>query len=123
MKITFEEWKNAQLVEIEHHTDLEHQAYIPACNIIAEYLNIDYKNDFKDKIIVEVGAGPKGSVLLTEGNFKEAYVVEPLIEKWPSEIRSSYEQIGVKIITQPYELFDIVYADETWLYNVLQHVI
>ena len=76
------------------------------------------------KVIVEVGAGPRGSILLTEGNFKRGIVVEPLIDRWPAEIREDYEKIGVEIIAAPYEDLEIdEQIDETWFFNVVQHVL
>ena len=54
--------KSAQTAEFGHHQDLRLEAYITATNVIAKYFNIDYKKDFKDKVIVQVGAGPRGSI-------------------------------------------------------------
>ena len=124
MEIDIDRWNLAQSTEFLHHQDLSLDAYSHASRIIEKYLEIDYKKDFKDKIIVEVGAGPRGSILLTEGNFKRGIVVEPLIDRWPTEIREDYEKIGVEIINQPYEHLDISEeVDETWFFNVVQHVI
>lgn len=117
-------WQIAQDMEFTHHQDLSRGAYDHASNIIAKYLEFDYKTDFKDKVIVEVGAGPRGSILLTEGNFKRGIIVEPLIDRWPAEIRKDYEEIGVEIISEPYENLKIdEEVDETWFFNVVQHVL
>ena len=91
--------------------------------ITAQYLGINYEEDFKDKFVIEVGAGPQGALLLTKGNFKRAIVVEPLIDKFPSYIRENYENMGIEVVTEMYE--DVSYddVDETWFFNVLQHVI
>jgi hypothetical protein len=114
----------AQTTEFSHHQDLSREAYNHASSIIAKYLEFDYKEDFKDKVIVEVGAGPRGSILLTEGNFKRGIIVEPLIDRWPAEIRRDYEAIGVEIIAAPYEDLEIEeQVDETWFFNVVQHVL
>ena len=80
MRIELERWQAAQTEEFSHHQDLRIEAYITATNVIAKYFNIDYKKDFKDKVIVQVGAGPRGSILSTEGNFKRGIVIEPLID-------------------------------------------
>ena len=41
----------------------------------------------------------------------------------PPEIRKDYEDIGVEIIDAPYEDLDIEEkVDETWFFNVVQHV-
>lgn len=124
MEISLERWKLAQDTEFTHHEDLSKEAYFPACRIIEKYLEINFAKDFKDKIIVEVGGGPRGSLLLTEGNFKRGILVEPLIDRWPSEIREDYEKIGVEIITEAYENLEIEeQVDETWFFNVVQHVL
>ena len=122
-RITVDRWQAAQTAEFGHHQDLRLDAYITATNVIAKYFNIDYKKDFKDKVIVQVGAGPRGSILNTKGNFKRGIVVEPFIDRWPPEIRKDYEDIGVEIIDAPYEDLDIEEkVDETWFFNVVQHV-
>lgn len=124
MRIDKDRWDLAQTTEFTHHQDLSLEAYSAASQIIAKYLEIDYKKDFKDKVIVEVGAGPRGSILLTEGNFKRGIIVEPLIDRWPAEIRQDYEAIGVEIIAAPYEDLEIdEQVDETWFFNVVQHVL
>ena len=123
MRIELERWQAAQTEEFSHHQDLRIEAYITATNVIAKYFGIDYKKDFKDKVIVQVGAGPRGSILSTEGNFKRGLIVEPLIDRWPSNIREDYEKVGIEIIAAPYEDLDIdEQVDETWFFNVVQHV-
>ena len=124
MRIELERWQAAQTEEFSHHQDLRIEAYITATNVIAKYFDIDYKKDFKDKVIVQVGAGPSGSILSTEGNFKRGIVREPLIDRWPSNIREDYEKVGIEIIAAPYEDLDIdEQVDETWFFNVVQHVL
>ena len=122
-RIELERWQNAQTAEFSHHQDLRREAYITATNVIAKYLDINYENDFTDKVIVQVGAGPRGSILSTNGNFKRGVVIEPLIDRWPSEIREDYEKDGIEIVDQPYENLEIDEpVDETWFFNVVQHV-
>jgi hypothetical protein len=124
MRIDMDRWVVAQTTEFSHHQDLSREAYGYASECIAKYLEFDYKEDFKDKVIVEVGAGPRGSILLTEGNFKRGIIIEPLIDRWPTEIRQDYEAIGVEIIAAPYEDLEIEdQIDETWFFNVVQHVL
>ena len=122
-RISLDRWEAAQAAEFGHHQDLRREAYITATNVIGKYLGIDYEKDFKDKVIVQVGAGPRGSILSTKGAFKRGIVVEPLIDRWPSNIREDYEEIGVEIIAAPYEDLEIdEKVDETWFFNVVQHV-
>ncbi len=124
MKIDLDRWQIAQDTEFTHHQDLRLEAYSHASMIIAKYLEINYEEDFKDKVIVEVGGGPRGSILHTKGNFKRGILIEPLIDRWPAEIRKDYEDIGVEIISAAYEDLEIdEEVDETWFFNVLQHVI
>ena len=86
MRIEVERWCKVQTEEFSHHQDLRLEAYITATKMIAKYFEFDYETDFKDKIIVEVGAGaPRGSILNTKGNFKRGIVVEPLIDRWYSK--------------------------------------
>jgi len=124
MKIDLDRWNLAQDTEFTHHQDLRLEAYSHASRIIERYLKINYEEDFKDKVIVEVGGGPRGSILHTKGNFKRGILVEPLIDRWPAEIRNDYEKIGVEIIAGAYEDLEIdEQIDETWFFNVIQHVI
>ena len=122
-RIALDRWEAAQTAEFGHHQDLRLEAYITATNVIAKYLGINYENDFNDKVIVQVGAGPRGSITSTNGNFKRGVVVEPLIDRWPADIREDYEKIGIEIVSDPYENLDIeLDIDETWFFNVVQHV-
>ena len=62
-------------------------------------------------------------LLHTKGNFKRGIIIEPLIDRWPSEIRKDYEDIGVEIVVAAYEDLEIEdEVDETWFFNVVQHV-
>ena len=125
MEISLERWEAAQEAEcLDHLGNLKNDPeYWKGEYITAEYLGINFEEDFKDKFVIEVGAGPQGALLLTKGNFKRAIVVEPLIDKFPSYIRENYEKMGIEVVTEMYE--DVSYddVDETWFFNVLQHVI
>ena len=123
-RIALDRWQSAQTAEFGHHQDLRMEAYRTASQVTARYLGFDFEKDFKDKVIVEVGAGPRGSILYTKGNFKRGIIIEPLIDRWPAEIRKDYEDIGVEIIVAAYEDLDIdEQVDETWFFNVVQHVL
>ena len=111
-RIDVDRWQAAQTAEFSHHQDLRREAYSTATDVIAKYLDFNYEYDFKDKVIVQVGAGPRGSILSTNGNFKRGVVIEPLIDRWPADIREDYEKVGIEIIDQPYENLDI-----DWLYS------
>ena len=123
MRIELDRWQAAQTAEFGHHQDLRREAYITATNVIAKYIGFNYETDFRDKVVVQVGAGPRGSILSTNGNFKRGVVIEPLIDRWPADIREDYEKIGIEIVSDPYENLDIeLDIDETWFFNVVQHV-
>ena len=122
-RIALDRWQSAQTAEFGHHQDLRMEAYRTASQVTARYLGFDFEKDFKDKVIVEVGAGPRGSILYTKGNFKRGIIIEPLIDRWPANIRKDYEDIGVEIVVAAYEDLDIdEQVDETWFFNVVQHV-
>lgn len=122
MEISIERWKLAQEKEIKlQNPDYKHSEY--GFKIIAKYLDINFKKDFKDKTIIEVGAGPHGAILICEGNFKRGVVVEPLINDHLSSVRKIYEENNITIVTNAYEQEELGHFDETWLFNVLQHVI
>ena len=122
-RIDVDRWQAAQTAEFSHHQDLRREAYSTATDVIARYLGFNYENDFRDKVVVQVGAGPRGSILSTNGNFKRGVVIEPLIDRWPADIREDYEKVGIEIIDEPYENLDIeLDIDETWFFNVVQHV-
>ena len=127
MEITRERWDEAQAAEcLDHLGNLQNSPdslYHHGESLVAQYVGLNLQEDLKDKFIIEVGAGPKGAVLLTGGNFKRAIVVEPLIDKFPPEIRQIYEDMGVEVVTEMYEDVDYEDVDETWFFNVLQHVI
>ena len=82
MEISLERWEAAQEAEcLDHLGNLKNDPeYWKGEYITAEYLGINFEEDFKDKFVIEVGAGPQGALLLTKGNFKRAIVVEPLID-------------------------------------------
>ena len=127
MDITRERWDEAQAAECEDHlvnlANSPDSLYHHGESLVAQYVGLDLKNDVKDKFVIEVGAGPKGAILLTGGNFKRGIVVEPLIDKFPPEVRKVYEDMGVEVVTEMYEDVDYGAVDETWFFNVLQHVI
>ena len=99
-RIALDRWQAAQSAEFSHHQDLRLEAYSTASNIIAKYLGFDYENDFKDKVIVEVGAGPRGSILNTKGNFKRGLVIEPLIDRCHQRLEKIMKILVLKLLMQ-----------------------
>ena len=123
MRISMERWAIAQNEEFKHHQDLNLSAYETSHIIIAKYLNMDYKKDFKDKVIVEVGCAAQPHLLQCKSNFKKAYAVEPLIDRWPKEIKQNWLDNDIVPVSEPYEMVNFGEVDETWFFNVVQHVI
>jgi len=123
MKITKERWDAAQKEEFRLSSiDINPKAFEYTYAIISELLGIDFDTDFVGKSIVEIGCGPLGATLLTE-NFSKATVVEPLLYEWGQEYVECYDKKNIKIVTSTYEEYDVGEVDETWFFNVLQHVI
>jgi hypothetical protein len=123
MKITKKRWIEAQKEELRLSSiDINPSYYEFMYANIAELMGIDFEKDFIGKTIIEVGPGPLGVTLLTEG-FAEATIIEPLIDDWDPEYRAYYEEKNIKIEKTPYETLEIGEVDETWFFNVLQHVI
>lgn len=123
MKITKKRWIEAQKEELRLSSiDINPSYYEFMYANIAKLMGIDFEKDFVGKTILEIGPGPLGITLLTEG-FAEATIVEPLIDGWGPEYRTYYEEKNIKIETTPYEILEVGEVDETWFFNVLQHVI
>tara|TARA_R110000744_G_scaffold149162_6_gene262280 strand:- start:187 stop:783 length:597 start_codon:yes stop_codon:yes gene_type:complete len=124
MKISIKRWQKAQDEEITHHdggNSSEHMTYGPF--IFSKYINFNYEEDFKDKTIVEVGGARWPALFCCKSNFKKAYGIEPLLDRWSKEIKQGYLDNNIIPIKTPYELIDLGEVDETWFFNVLQHAI
>jgi hypothetical protein len=122
MKITKERWVQAQHAEFQEFHDAGSDAYQYAVEKTFECLNADLSKDFKGKVIVEVGTGYHPALLWAKG-LKKAIAVDPLFNTWPDQYKQRCVDYGMEIITDPYEECEVGEVDETWLFNVLQHVI
>ena len=122
--ITKERWDQAQEEELRLSSiDINPRYYEKMYFTMAKLMNINFDTDFVGKSIIEIGPGPLGVTLLTE-NFSSAMIVEPLIHRWGQEYVDCYNEKNIKIETTPYEDLEIEEeVDETWFFNVLQHVI
>jgi hypothetical protein len=122
--ITKERWDQAQEEELRLSSiDINPRYYEKMYFTMAKLMNINFDTDFVGKSIIEIGPGPLGVTLLTE-NFAKATIVEPLIYRWGQEYVDYYNQKNIIIETTPYEDLEIQEeVDETWFFNVLQHVI
>ena len=121
--ITKERWDAAQKEEYRLSSiDIDPLYYERMYFQVAKLLDIDFDIDFVGKSIVEIGPGPLGVSLLTE-DFSSATIVEPLVYQWGQEYVDYYNEKNIKIETTPYEELELGEVDETWFFNVLQHVI
>lgn len=126
MKITDERWKIAQEHEFKFHEkdgcreDIRLN-YERSYNIIFNYLEID-KEELKNKTILEIG--PAYYPALLNVNTKESYVVEPLFDQFPQQIRDLYNNKKINVLKCMAEDLDKVNLnfDEVWIFNLLQHV-
>lgn len=126
MEITRERWELAQqaeIAELNESTDPGEAAYAHAVAVTFELLGADLKKDFKDKVIVEVGAGFYPALLWAE-NTKRSVAIDPLFNQWPKKYADRCESAGIEMISNAYEDLDIEEeVDETWFFNCFQHVI
>src|SRR3989344_2041576 len=84
-------------------------------DIVLEYFELEGKEDFKDKMLVDIGSGPIG--ILTRLKAKEKIAVDPL--------QVNLIDASIRRIKAPGEKIPLnsQIADGVFLYNVLQHVI
>ena len=122
MEITKERWSQAQIAEFEEFNDPGSDAYQYAVEKTFECLDANLSKDFINKTIVEVGTGYHPALLWAEG-LKRGIAVDPLFNTWPEQYKNRCINSGIEIITDPYEESVINEVDETWFFNVLQHVI
>lgn len=123
MRITKKRWEDAQKEELRLSSiSIDPKSFEHSYAVIAKLLGIDFDTDFVGKSIVEIGCGPLGATLLVE-DFSKAIVVEPLIYQWGQEYVDLYDEKNIEIVMDPYEDWEITQeVDETWFFNVLQHV-
>jgi len=125
MKITKERWNQAQIAEyyeLNENTDPGENAYAYAVKATFDLLDLNPKVDLKDKVVVEVGTGFYPALLWAEG-LKKSIAVDPLFNNWPAHYKKKCIDCGIEIVTDPYEEYEVGEVDETWFFNVLQHVI
>ena len=125
MEITKERWNQAQIAEyyeLNENTDPGEDAYAYAVNVTFDLLNVNPKVDLQDKVVVEVGSGFYPALLWAEG-LKRKIDVDPLFNSWTEQYKKRCIDAGIEINTDPYEESKIGKVDETWFFNVLQHVI
>ena len=76
-----------------------------------------YNIDMGGKSVLDIGGGPC-SLLLKCVNLR-GVVVDPC--EYPEWTVARYDAAGIDSFTVKFEHFDACTADESWIYNVLQH--
>lgn len=82
-----------------------------------------YNFDLNGASILDIGGGAY-SLLLKCVNFKESFVADPLMTKYPMWVRSRYDELGIYtgcLKGEDLSEEDLEYFDECWIYNVLEH--
>jgi len=119
MKITKEDWLEAQKAERTQHTMSYEEGskhYKNSYDNYFRYLGIGYNH--KGKTIVEIGCADFPA--LEHCQVKKGICIEPM----PSDIlKAIAERKGLEIIAAPVEEINIPKCDEIWLLNVMQHII
>lgn len=113
-----EKWLRGQLLEREWHDKNNKHGRLHYADTYAQYFHYVEIDDSDVSGIIEVGCAdyPALSYCLNEG----CYVIEPL----PSdELKRICTKNDIVLIDKPAEEVEWPKARETWLFNVLQHVL
>jgi len=119
--VTKEIWMMAQKEERSFHTatmleGLEVYGFSYRNNLF-RYLNVNYQ-DMKGTSVLEIGPADFPAIFFCEG-LGPSYVIEPMNGPILQELATT---MPFTIIKQPAEEADYPKVDETWLFNVLTHV-
>lgn len=116
--ITKERWNEAQAAERNCHTFGEEgfEHYREMYKIVFRFLGMG--TDQHGKTILEIGPADFPALAYCQ-NYK-GIIVEPMISK---PLNHFVKANKVKLIHYPVEEIELPFADEVWLFNVLQHVI
>jgi hypothetical protein len=124
-KIEVGRWQEAQEVELHDHgiSSYDLKFYQNMYKNIFNFLKIDDKNIFQNKVIVEVG--PAFFPCLLDIKTKKSIVIEPLFDKFEQKIKNNYYDNNIVCISLPLEQINIedVKCDEIWIFNVMQHIL
>jgi hypothetical protein len=121
MRVSHERWLAAQDAEFREYRDHSVESAEDRFMKTFKILGVNPKEDFKDKVIVEVAAGSVPALTFVEAKRKIA--IEPLMEKWVEQ-RKAAEAAGIEVVCEAYEYLDIeLDIDETWFFNCIEHVI
>jgi hypothetical protein len=118
--ITKERWQQAQVAERACHS-LESQAgydhYAKSYETMFRYLGME--KDQHGKAILEIG--PADFPALAYCSNYKGTIIEPMVSGLLDE---TCARLGISIVARPFEEFHLGgIADETWVFNCVQHVI
>jgi len=129
-----DKWKTAQEWEAKWHGNCINSFHEEQKQLVyAEKMGLvrtptpktPFSFDLKDKSILDIGSGPY-SLLLKCVNFKNSFVTDPLMNKFPQWTKERYKEAGLFPMSIAGEdllkhKVDKIF-DEVWIYNVLEHV-
>ena len=99
-----------------YHEELKQHKYAEKMGITIDQWS---KINLNGKSVLDVGGGP-ASLLLKTYNAGRRKIVDPL--DMPDWVTARYKDVGIELQKIPAEDMDEHGWDETWIYNVLQHV-
>lgn len=123
-------WEKAQAWELDWHNNcvnsyFEEQKQLEYAKLMGLETSPTHKTpynfDLEGKSVLDIGGGAY-SLLLKCVNFKEAVVIDPLMDKYPEWVRQRYKTHKVIALAHACEVLSIESTyDESWFYNVLGH--
>jgi methyl coenzyme M reductase gamma subunit len=124
-EITRERWNEAQIAERKFHDDMPFDEgvahYKDSYMQYFSHVGID-ANDLKGKSIMEIGCADYPAIsYCNKSTYPFAVIVEPMPSPYLHKIIDGNE----KVLLIPFTVEDseLKSVDETWVFNVLQHVI
>lgn len=129
-----ETWKKAQEWELNWHSNCSNSLYEEEKQIVyAEKMGLiktptpktPYVFDLEGKSVLDIGGGAY-SLLLKCVNFRNSYVIDPLMDKYPSWVGYRYRMLDIMMLVSTGEEVTEQFPDgekfdEVWIYNVLEH--
>lgn len=122
------QWDRAQIAEAEWWGDcrttlVEDLKQIEFAPLLGLQTNQWMQIDLAGRNVVDLGGGPSSLLLKCQNLGPRCTVVDPC--DYPHWTRVRYSEVGISLIRRPVEELptDADTFDETWCYNVLQHVI
>jgi hypothetical protein len=121
----YKKWLNAQIHERTYHPDTFNPNFDDNNSIFYRSLYENYFKllslnfDLKNQSILEVGPAKIACLCFCE-NYEKSYIVEPLIFE---DTLDFYNSKNIEMIHEPIELCVLPKVNQSWIFNLLQHVI